>query len=84
MGMKPLIAGNSVYVDRQFIAKQMPRLNALFHYRIVDVSGVKELCRRWYPAQFENQPPKKKEHRALDDIIESIEELKYYRTSIFK
>lgn len=84
MNKKPILAGNSVYVDRQFIAKQMPELNGVFHYRIIDVSGVKELCRRWYPQQFSEQPPKKTTHRALDDIIESIQELQYYRQSIFK
>ena len=80
-GKSPL-AGNSVHKDREFIAKEMPRLDRWLHYRIVDVSTVKELCRRWYPeaANFAKQ----ERHRALDDIRESIDELRWYRERIFK
>ncbi|KAI9193336.1 ribonuclease H-like domain-containing protein [Polychytrium aggregatum] len=77
------LAGNSVHADKQFIQKEMPQLAEHLHYRIVDVSTVKELCRRWYPEAFAAAPPKRAGHRALDDIIESIEELKYYRRAIF-
>jgi oligoribonuclease len=80
-GEAPL-AGNSVHVDRAFLARHMPRLHDFFHYRNVDVSTVKELARRWYPAL---QPPKKAErHRALDDLRESIAELRFYRETIFR
>lgn len=82
-GVAPL-AGNSIHVDRQFLSKYMPKFTEYLHYRIVDVSTVKELCRRWYPGQFGKAPPKQGKHRALEDIKESIEELKYYRSSIFK
>ncbi|XP_022087878.1 oligoribonuclease, mitochondrial-like isoform X2 [Acanthaster planci] len=78
------LAGNSVHEDKKFLAKYMPQFMNHLHYRIVDVSSVKELCRRWYPGQFENAPQKKAAHRALDDIMESIDELKFYRTTIFK
>ena len=78
------LAGNSVHQDKRFIAKYMPKLEAFLHYRIVDVSTVKELCRRWYPKEYEAQPRKKGNHRALEDIRESIEELRYYRRAIFK
>ncbi|XP_075227074.1 putative oligoribonuclease isoform X2 [Lycorma delicatula] len=81
-GICPL-AGNSVYGDRMFLKKYMPRLDAYLHYRIVDVSTVKELCRRWFPAEYNNAPKKKLAHRSLDDIRESIEELKYYKCTIF-
>lgn len=76
------IAGNSVHVDRTFLARWMPRLHTCFHYRNVDVSTVKELARRWYPGL---QAPKKAErHRALDDLRESIAELRFYREVIFR
>jgi oligoribonuclease len=79
-GESPL-CGNSVWQDRRFLARHMPALEAFLHYRLVDVSTVKELCRRWYPA---TELPKKGEaHRALDDIRESLEELRYYRRHIF-
>ena len=79
-GESPL-CGNSVGQDRRFLYEHMPRLEAFLHYRIIDVSSIKELVRRWYP-QF---PPfeKQKSHLALDDIKESIEELKYYRQHVF-
>ncbi|KAK5980697.1 Exonuclease rnase t and dna polymerase iii [Trichostrongylus colubriformis] len=82
-GKSPL-AGNSVHMDRRFISKYMPRLDSHLHYRIVDVSTVKELAARWYPEEFAKAPPKKCTHRALDDIRESIEELRYYRSVIFR
>jgi oligoribonuclease len=80
-GASPL-AGNSVWMDRAFLAKHMPEVIAQLHYRIIDVSGIKELVRRWYPPEM--QAPRKKEgHRALDDILESIEELRFYRSRVF-
>ncbi|CAJ0586723.1 unnamed protein product, partial [Mesorhabditis spiculigera] len=82
-GKSPL-AGNTVYMDRLFLRKYMPRLNEHLHYRIVDVSSVKELTRRWYPQEYRDAPEKKGTHRALDDIRESIEELKFYRSNVFK
>ncbi len=76
------LCGNSIWKDRQFVERYMPLLDAFLHYRIVDVSSVKELVRRWYPSL---EPPKKAEtHRALDDIVESIEELRGYRSHVFK
>ncbi|MCB9567998.1 MAG: oligoribonuclease [Myxococcales bacterium] len=82
-GESPL-CGNSIGHDRRFILRHMPALAAFLHYRSVDVSSVKELCRRWYPAAFEGAPPKGERHRALDDIRESIAELRYYRATIFR
>jgi oligoribonuclease len=81
-GKSPL-AGNSVGVDRNFIARDMPRLTEYLHYRTVDVSSIKELARRWYPKIYFASPAKTGNHRALGDIQDSIEELKYYRTAIF-
>jgi oligoribonuclease len=79
-GTSPL-CGNSVWKDRAFLQRQMPGVLSLLHYRIIDVSTIKELVRRWCPAR---QAPKKREvHRALDDIRESIEELRWYRDNIF-
>ena len=77
------LAGNSVHQDRLFLAKYLPKLDAHLHYRNVDVSTVKELVRRWYPTAFDARPTKKGKHRALDDIRESIEELRYYRREVF-
>jgi oligoribonuclease len=79
-GKVPL-CGNSVWQDRRFLGRHMPRLEKFFHYRIVDVSSVKELAKRWYPAL----PPFKKgeAHLAMADILESLEELRYYRTNLF-
>ncbi|PKK79830.1 Rexo2 protein [Rhizophagus irregularis] len=77
------LAGNSVHSDKVFLQKEMPEVIDYLHYRIVDVSTVKELCRRWYPSIFQNAPQKKLSHRSLDDIEESINELKYYRQNIF-
>ncbi len=81
-GKSPL-AGNSVSVDRNFIARDMPRLTEYLHYRTVDVSSIKELARRWFPKIYFAAPAKTGNHRALGDIQDSIEELKYYRTAIF-
>ena len=78
------LCGNSVWQDRRFIAKHMPRLDQFLHYRLIDVSTLKELVRRWYPKDFANLPRKEEKHRALDDILESVEELKRYRTLVFK
>lgn len=77
------LAGNSVYVDRGFIARDMKALDEHLHYRVVDVSSVKELIRRWYPRVYYNAPVKSGGHRALADIQESIEELKFYRQAVF-
>ena len=76
------LCGNSIWKDRQFIERYLKRLDAYLHYRNIDVSTVKELARRWYPAEF--APPEKAEtHRALDDIRESIAELRWYRNAFF-
>ncbi|UMG91681.1 oligoribonuclease [Nocardioides sp. TF02-7] len=80
---RPPLAGNSVATDRGFLARDMPRLDAFLHYRIVDVSSIKELARRWYPRAYYGAPTKRGNHRALADIQESIEELRYYRDTIF-
>ncbi|RKP08901.1 ribonuclease H-like domain-containing protein [Thamnocephalis sphaerospora] len=77
------LAGNSVHADRVFLRKDMPRLEAHLHYRNVDVSTIKELVRRWYPAIFQTAPKKKCSHRALDDIKESLKELEFYRKACF-
>jgi len=77
------LAGNSVATDRGFLARDMPELEQYLHYRIIDVSSVKELARRWYPRVYFASPEKKGGHRALADIRESIEELKYYREALF-
>ena len=82
-GTVPL-AGNSIGMDRRFLAVHLPAIEQYLHYRSVDVSTVKELCRRWYPDVLTNAPEKAGGHRALDDIRESVEELKYYRSSVFK
>ncbi|KAI4305859.1 hypothetical protein L6164_029195 [Bauhinia variegata] len=80
----PLLAGNSVYVDFQFLKKYMPDLAALFPHVLVDVSSVKALCIRWYPRDQKKAPSKENKHRAMDDIRESINELRYYKENIFK
>ncbi|WP_165986118.1 oligoribonuclease [Streptomyces sp. YIM 98790] len=81
-GKTPL-CGNSVGTDRGFLARDMPRLEQHLHYRIIDVSSVKELARRWYPKAYFNSPQKAGNHRALADIRESIAELRYYREAVF-
>ena len=82
-GVCPL-AGNSVHRDRRFLRRYMSQLDDYLHYRIIDVSTVKELVRRWYPDAFAAAPAKSDQHRALDDIHESIAELRYYRSSVFR
>lgn len=77
------LAGNSIATDRGFIARDMPTLDDFLHYRMIDVSSIKELCRRWYPRIYFGQPEKGLAHRALADIHESIRELKYYRGTAF-
>ncbi|RLL66954.1 oligoribonuclease [Streptomyces sp. Z26] len=81
-GRAPL-CGNSVGTDRGFLARDMRTLESYLHYRIVDVSSVKELARRWFPRAYYNSPEKKGNHRALADIRESIAELRYYREAVF-
>jgi oligoribonuclease len=82
-GSRPPLAGNTVATDRAFISRDMPDLDAFLHYRIVDVSSIKELSRRWYPRTYFAAPAKRGNHRALADILESIEELRYYRAAVF-
>jgi oligoribonuclease len=77
------LCGNSIATDRGFLARDMPRLDQHLHYRMIDVSSVKELCRRWYPRTYYGQPAKGLAHRALADIKESIRELEYYRRTVF-
>lgn len=78
------LAGNSIHHDRLFLRRYMPRIHNYLHYRIIDVSSVKELVKRWYPLTHRTQPPKKEDHRAMDDIRESLRELQYYRDHAFK
>jgi oligoribonuclease len=78
------LAGNSIGTDRRFLALQLPEIEEWLHYRSVDVSTVKELCRRWYPAALAGAPSKRGAHRAMDDIMESVAELAYYRTHVFR
>jgi oligoribonuclease len=82
-GSRPPLAGNTVATDRAFLARDMAELEAFLHYRIVDVSSIKELARRWYPRAYFSAPSKSGNHRALADIQESIEELRYYRAAVF-
>jgi len=76
------LCGNSIGTDRGFLARYMTELDDYLHYRCVDVSSLKELCRRWYPAIYKKRPGKAEHHRALDDIRESIEELRFYRDNL--
>ena len=78
------LCGNSIGTDRRFLARYLPELEEYLHYRSVDVSTVKELARRWYPEALKGRPDKDGRHRALDDIRESVEELRYYRDTVFK
>ena len=82
-GSRPPLAGNTVATDRSFLTRDMPTLESFLHYRIVDVSSIKELSRRWYPRAYFNAPKKTGGHRALADIRESIAELRYYREAVF-
>ncbi len=82
-GTVPL-CGNSIGSDRRFLATHLPEIEQYLHYRSIDVSTVKELCRRWYPEQLDGAPEKAGTHRALDDIRESVAELRYYRSTIFR
>src|SRR4029077_13980685 len=77
------LCGNSIATDRGFLARDMPALDGFLHYRMIDVSSIKELCRRWYPRTYFGQPAKGLAHRALADIRESIRELEYYRRTVF-
>jgi oligoribonuclease len=81
---RPPLAGNSIHQDRRFIHRYLPALDARLHYRMVDVSTIKELGRRWYPAIYDRRPAKNESHRALDDIRESIAELRFYRDEMFR
>src|SRR5258706_2299219 len=80
---RPVLAGNSIHQDRRFVRRYMPVLEKRLHYRMVDVSTVKELARRWFPTIVSKQPVKKETHRALDDIRESVDELRFYRQHVF-
>lgn len=80
---RPVLCGNSIHQDRRFIRRYLPALDARLHYRMVDVSTIKELARRWYPAEVAVMPAKNDSHRALDDIRESIAELRWYRERLF-
>ena len=80
---KAPLAGNTVGTDRLFLARDMPELEGHLHYRVVDVSSIKELSRRWFPRAYFSAPEKSGNHRALADIRESIEELRYYRAAVF-
>ena len=82
-GTAPM-CGNSIGVDRRFLDRYLPELDRYLHYRSVDVSSLKELCRRWYPDVYKKRPSKAETHRALDDIRESVAELRYYRDTIMQ
>ena len=77
------LCGNSIGTDRRFLAAQLPEVEEFLHYRSIDVSSIKELCRRWYPDVLALAPAKREAHRALDDIRESVAELAYYRSTVF-
>ncbi|QAB17625.1 oligoribonuclease [Leucobacter muris] len=81
-GRRPLVAGNTIGMDRRFISKYLPGLDERLHYRSIDVSTIKELSRRWYPAAYFGAPEKRGGHRALADIAESIQELAYFRSTV--
>lgn len=78
------LCGNSIGMDRRFLARHLPDIEDHLHYRSIDVSSLKELCRRWYPEQFRARPDKTEDHRALADVRASIAELRYYRDTIFR
>jgi oligoribonuclease len=77
------LCGNSIGTDRRFLARWLPDIEEYLHYRSVDVSTIKELARRWYPGLVRKAPAKQGDHRAMGDIIESLEELRYYRSAVF-
>lgn len=78
------LCGNSIGTDRRFLAQYLPAIEDHLHYRSIDVSSFKELCRRWYPEEYRKRPAKAETHRALDDILESVAELRYYRDAMLK
>lgn len=78
------LCGNSIGVDRRFLDRYLPEVDQYLHYRSIDVSSLKELCRRWYPKVYKGRPGKKESHRALDDIRESLEELRFYREHLLR
>lgn len=78
------LCGNSIGVDRRFLDLQLPELDRYLHYRSIDVSSFKELCRRWYPAEYKKRPGKTEKHRALADVEESIAEMRYYREAMLR
>jgi oligoribonuclease len=78
------MCGNSIGVDRRFLDRQLPELDRFLHYRSIDVSSFKELCRRWYPEVYRKRPSKAETHRALADVRESIAELRYYRDNMLR
>lgn len=78
------LCGNSIGMDRRFLAEYLPEIEHHLHYRSVDVSTIKELTRRWYPGLLDRAPRKEAAHRALDDILESVKELAHYRTAVFR
>ncbi len=80
--MAPL-AGNSIHQDRRFLVRYLPEVEAWLHYRNIDVSTIKELVRRWHPAEYARRPKKDGNHRAMNDLKESIDELRYYRDAVF-
>lgn len=82
-GKAPL-AGSTVYVDRAYLARQMPLVDQHLHYRVIDVSSIKELVRRWWPKTYFQAPAKTGNHRALGDVMDSINELRYYRSTVFQ
>ena len=80
---KAPLAGNSIHQDRRFVARYLPEVEDWLHYRNVDVSTIKELAQRWFPKEYAARPVKKGSHRAMDDLLESIAELRYYRQALF-
>ena len=78
------LCGNSIGMDRRFLNRYLPQIEEHLHYRSIDVSSIKELCRRWYPEPFKARPDKIEGHRALDDVRASVEELRHYRQTIFR
>ena len=82
-GRRVPLCGNSISTDRTFLARDMPELDSFLHYRMVDVSSIKELARRWFPRAYFASPEKHGGHRALADIRESVQELRYYREAVF-